>query len=55
MHQHMWNSQTLRVHYLVAEDGDVQVDVARALVYKLDSSMTLFDSLKSIKKLNRAE
>lgn len=55
MHQHMWDSQTLRLHYLVAEDGDIQVDVARALVYKLDSSMTLFDSLESIKELDGAE
>jgi len=55
MHQHMGNSQTLRLYYLIAEDDDVQIDVARAFVDELDSSVALLDSLKSIEKLNRVE
>jgi hypothetical protein len=55
MHQHMWNSETVRVYNFVTEDNDIQVDVSRALVDKLDSSMALLNGLKSIEKLDRAE
>lgn len=55
MHQQVWYSQTLCLHYLVAEDGNIQIDVARALVDELDASVTLFDSLKSVEKLDRCE
>ena len=55
MHQHMRNSQTLGLHYLVAEDGNVQIDVSRALVNKLDASVAPLDSLESIEKLDRRE
>lgn len=55
MHQHMRNSQTLGLHYLVAEDGNVQIDVAGALIDELDPSVALLDSLESIEKLDRRE
>lgn len=55
MHQQVWYSQTLCLHYLVAEDGNVQIDVARTFVNKLDSSVALLDSLESIEKLYRGE
>jgi hypothetical protein len=55
MHQHMWDSEAIRVHYLITEDDDVQIDVSRALVDKLDSPVALLDGLKSIKKLDWAE
>lgn len=55
MHQHMRYSQALCLHYLVAEDGNVQIDVARALIDKLDASMALLDSLKSVEKLDRGK
>ena len=55
MHQQMWYSQTLGLHYLVAEDGNIQVDIARTLVDKLDASVTLLDSLESVEKLDRGE
>lgn len=48
MHQHVWNSETLRIHYLVAEDGNVEIDVSGTLVHEFDSSMSLLNSLKSI-------
>jgi hypothetical protein len=51
----VWYSQTLRLHYLVAEDGNVQIDISRALVDKLDASVALLDSLKSVEKLDRGE
>jgi hypothetical protein len=51
----MWNSETTRVYNFVTEENDVQVDVSRAFVDKLDSSMALLDGLKSIEKLDRAE
>jgi hypothetical protein len=55
VHQHMWNSEAVRVYNFVTEENDVQVDVSRTLVDKLDSSVTLLDGLKSIEKLDRAE
>jgi hypothetical protein len=51
----MWDSEAIRVHYLITEDDDVQIDVSRALVDKLDSPVALLDGLKSIKKLDWAE
>jgi hypothetical protein len=51
----MWNGETFRIHYFVTKDGNVQVDVPRALVDKFNSSVAPLDSLKSIQKLNRAE
>lgn len=55
MHQQMWYGQTLCLHYLIAEDGNVQIDVARALVDKLDASVALLDSLQAVEKLDRCE
>ena len=55
MHQQVWYREALCFHYLVAEDGDIQVDVARALVDKLNASMTLLDSLKSVEEFDRCE
>jgi hypothetical protein len=51
----MGNSQTLSLYYLVAEDDDVQIDVAGAFVDELHPSVASLDSLESIKKLYRAE
>ena len=55
MHQQVWYSQTLCLHYLVAEDGNIQINIARALVDKLDASVALLDSLKSVQKLDRCK
>lgn len=52
VHQHVRDGQSLRVYDFVPEDGNVEIDVSRALVDQLDSSMALFDGLKTIQKFD---
>lgn len=55
MHQRMWNRESLRVHHFIPEYGDVQIDISRAFIDKLDTAVALLNGLKTIKQLQWAE